>query len=168
MAYLRYLAYGSNLHPLRMRQRVPSAQSEGVVQLHGWQLRFHKRGRDGSAKCNLIETGNQADLVHAVVYRIAGQERPALDRVEGLGDGYELHSLKLHPHGKTFLYLASASHIDDSLHPFSWYKAFVVEGARFHGLPRAYVGAIEQADTIADPHAQRHHENIRLLWRLWR
>jgi hypothetical protein len=168
MACLKYLAYGSNLHPLRLQQRVPSARPVGRVQLPGWQLRFHKRGSDGSAKCNIIETHDSSDRVHGVVYDIAAREKPALDRAEGLGRGYQLRRLHLRPHGETFFYVAAASHIDDSLQPFSWYKAYVVEGARFHGLPAAYIGAIEQAAAIADLHPQRQRDNIRLLWRLSR
>jgi gamma-glutamylcyclotransferase len=168
MTVLKYFAYGSNLHPLRLQQRVPSARALGVVELPGWQLRFHKRGSDGSAKCNVIETHDPADRVHGVVYDIAACEKPNLDRVEGLGWGYQLRQLHLQPHGETFFYVATASSIDDSLQPFSWYKAYVLEGARFHGLPAAYVGAIEQAAAIADLHPRRQRDNIRLLWRLSR
>ena len=168
MSWLKYLAYGSNLHPLRLQQRVPSARPVAVVELPGWQLCFHKRGRDGSAKCNVIETHDPEHRVHGVVYDIAAREKPALDRVEGLGRGYQLHRLWLQPHGETFFYVAAASHIDDSLQPFAWYKAYVVEGARFHGLPSAYIGALERAAAIADPDPARQRDNIRLLWRLSR
>lgn len=168
MARLNYLAYGSNLHPLRLQQRVPSARPLGAVELRGWQLRFHKRGRDGSAKCNLIETGDTAHCVHGVVYAIAAAEKPALDRAEGLGRGYRLQRLRLAGIGETFFYVASPAYIDDSLQPFGWYKAYVVEGARFHELPADYVGSIEQVAAIADPQPQRQCDNIRLLWRLSR
>ncbi len=168
MVSLKYLAYGSNLHPLRLQQRVASARPLGVVELPGWQLRFHKRGRDGSAKCNVIETQGPADRVHGVVYDIAARDKPALDRAEGLGRGYQLQRLDLQPYGETFFYVAAAGHIDDALRPFGWYKAYVVEGARFHGLPEAYIGAIEQASAIVDPDPLRQRDNIRLLWRLSR
>ena len=51
-ATLLYFAYGSNLHPERLRERVPSAESLGVARLEAHVLRFHKRGRDGSGKCD--------------------------------------------------------------------------------------------------------------------
>jgi len=107
-------------------------------------------------------------ISHDFDYDIAAREKPALDRVEGLGRGYQLQRLRLQPHGETFFYVAAASHIDDSLQPFAWYKAYVVEGARFHGLPSAYIGALEQAAAIADPDPARQRDNIRLLWRLSR
>ena len=156
------------MHPLRLQQRVPSARPLGAVQLSGWQLRFHKRGRDGSAKCNVVETGDRAHCVHAVVYDILAAEKSALDRAEGLGRGYQLQRLRLDGIGEAFFYVASPGHIDDALQPFAWYKAYVLEGARFHDLPRDYVARIEQVAAIADPQPQRQCENIRLLWRLWR
>jgi len=168
MTVLKYFAYGSNLHPLRLQQRVPSARPVAPVALPGWRLHFHKRGSDGSAKCNVIETHDPADRVHGVVYDIVAREKPALDRAEGLGFGYQLQRLRLPPHGDVFFYVAAASHIDDSLQPFSWYKAYVVEGARFHGLPASYIGALEQAAAMADCDFQRQRDNIRLLWRLSR
>ena len=47
-----YFAYGSNLSSARMAARVPSARVVARAQLPGHALRFHKVGRDGSAKCD--------------------------------------------------------------------------------------------------------------------
>jgi hypothetical protein len=151
-----------------MRRRVPSACVRGRVELPGWQLRFHKRGADGSGKCNVIQTRDPADRVHAVIYRIAAGEKALLDQAEGLGRGYEVQRLRFDPHGEVFLYVAAATHIDELLQPFTWYKAYVVEGARFHGLPSDYIDAMGSAEAIGDPDAQRQRDNVRLLWHLWR
>ena len=57
MTLLYYLAYGSNLHPVRLTERVPSARFLGLTSLFGYQLRFHKRHEpDGSGKCNMYHT----------------------------------------------------------------------------------------------------------------
>lgn len=45
------LAYGSNLHPLRLRKRVSTANLIGIVEMQGYQLAFHKRSTDESGKC---------------------------------------------------------------------------------------------------------------------
>jgi gamma-glutamylcyclotransferase len=168
MAYLNYLAYGSNLHFSRMQRRVPSARTLGRVALEGWRLCFHKRGADGSGKCNVIHTREPADCVHGVVYRIAAREKSLLDRVEGAGRGYEVRRLRLLRHADVFLYVAASSHIDECLQPFTWYKAYVVEGARFHGLPSGYIDALEAAEAVSDPDAGRRRDNVRLLWHLSR
>ncbi len=57
-AGLLYFACGSNLHPLRLSLRVPAARFQGALALTGYQLRFNKRGRDGSGKGNLLPTGH--------------------------------------------------------------------------------------------------------------
>ncbi len=155
MFELKYLAYGSNLHPPRLRERVPSAEPLGVVSLPGWSLRFHKRGEDGSGKCNLVYTGQEAESAFGVVYRIDAREKVRLDRAEGLGLGYREHSLELAGHGRVFFYLAMEGHVDDSLQPFDWYKAFVLAGAEYHGLPRDYCHLIESVPHEPDPDVER-------------
>ena len=94
MNTLRYLAYGSNLYPPRLQLRVPSAQVIAKVGLMGWQLKFHKRGQDISAKCNIIQTGKAGDVVYGVVYEMLESERSDLDKVEGLRRGYSLAQIK--------------------------------------------------------------------------
>jgi len=81
MRDLDYFAYGSNLHPPRLRERTPSARVRGKALLRGYRLKLHKRGRDLSAKCDAARTGRREDLVRGVVYRIARGERRLLDRV---------------------------------------------------------------------------------------
>ncbi len=165
MNKLKYLAYGSNLHLARMQIRVPTAEAVETHELCGWSLHFHKRGRDGSAKCNVINTNDPRDRVHGVIYEIEAHEKKHLDKAEGLGKGYEIHRLELEQLGPVFLYLASADYIDDSLHPFSWYKAFVVQGAQQQGLPEAYIRKLARVEAVRDPDSCRHQRNIRIIER---
>ena len=79
-----YFAYGSNLRSTRMLDRVPSATSLGAARLAGHGFRMNKRGRDGSAKANLIVSASEH--VWGVIYRIEPVDWPVLDRFEG---GYE-------------------------------------------------------------------------------
>lgn len=83
MTKLHYLAYGSNLHPLRLQERVPSAVVVGVVKLAGQLLTFSKRGGDGSGKCACFDSGNAADVVYGVLYQMDASGRDVLDKVEG-------------------------------------------------------------------------------------
>lgn len=53
MPTIHYLAYGSNLHPIRMTERVPSARVLGAIELPDHLLAFNKRSTDGSSKCLL-------------------------------------------------------------------------------------------------------------------
>lgn len=154
-----YFAYGSNMCTGRLRGRVPSASPLFRAQLVGHSFRFHKRSKDGSAKADAYKTNNLADTVWGVVFEIAPAEKPNLDRAEGLNQGYidktvgvvdetaETHQV--------LIYVADPSAIDASLRPYSWYKRFVVEGARQHELPVEYVQFVERFDDIDDPDQNR-------------
>ncbi len=160
---LRYLAYGSNLLPSRLQARVPSARCVGTVALEGWSLEYHKVGLDGSGKCNLVERGGAGGRVHCAVYDIEAQEKPALDRAEG--PRYFETTLPVRGFGEVFLYLAREAFIDEALHPYSWYRALVVAGARHHGFPVAYVRRLGDRRCIEDPDRDRHEENLEILSR---
>ena len=94
------------------------------------------------------------------VYEIPTNEKPALDRAEGLGSGYHEEIVRvLSPKGEEVMvctYIADASFIDDSLQPYSWYKDFVLAGAEEHQLPPEYVESrIRAVHAIRDPDPQR-------------
>jgi hypothetical protein len=155
MDALHYLAYGSNLLPARLRARVPSARVVGTTNLRGWGLRFHKRGRDGSAKCDLVPAPDRGEQVYAAVYALATAELPALDRAEDLGRSYHRRELMLPPYGRVFFYAADPAHIDPRLRPFDWYRDYVLRGATWHGFPEAYQAQIAAVPTVADPDGAR-------------
>lgn len=166
MTELYYFAYGSNLHPERLRERVPSSRALAVAELDGHLLRFHKRGRDGSGKCSILPSGRPQDRVFGVVYRMAAAEQANLDRAEGLGAGYRRVELTVRVDGKpwpVFSYRAQDSHIDDALLPFTWYRRLVLAGARHHGLPADYIDAIGTIAARPDPDTERHARHVRLL-----
>lgn len=165
-----YFAYGSNLHPGRMRSRVPSARrvASGVVTHR--QLRFHKRGRDGSAKADAFWTGVGHHRVWGVVYEISRQEKATLDECESLGVGYDEAEVKVHVEGAretvtATLYEARAAAIADGLSAFEWYLAYVEAGARAHGCPDEYLQHLATMVTCADPdrgRAELHGRQLRV------
>lgn len=147
------MAYGSNLHPGRLRQRVPSAAFVGTSFLPGYSLRFHKRGRkDRSGKCNIV-AGSSG--VFAAVFEIAETERAYLDRCEGLGYGYNCQEIQIPEYGACSTYVADPCAIDDALRPVDWYKEYVLRGARFHGFPPDYIATLESVTASADSNRSR-------------
>jgi gamma-glutamylcyclotransferase len=166
---LPYLAYGSNLHPVRIAERVPSSRLIGVTRLDGYSVTFVKRSRDGSAKCNLVLTGDQRPGAYAAVYEIADAERCLLDRAEGLGSGYEETRVAVHVNGARFVafaYVADRRYVASDLLPYDWYKALVVEGARYHRFPRGYLSYLGETDCRPDPDRRRSLLNETLLTRM--
>ena len=79
-----YFAYGSNLCLPRLRARVPGVRALGPALLRGHELRWHKRGTDGSGKCSIVKVGGDA-IVHGALFAIPETEEAALDRAEGSG-----------------------------------------------------------------------------------
>ncbi len=163
MPLTRYVAYGSNLHPMRLAERVPTARLRGCVALEGYELRFHKRGRDGSGKCSIVEA---AGLVMAAVFDLDSTERHRLDEVEGLGTGYREMQLDVPGHGRCFTYQAMASCIDDDLRPYSWYKSLVLLGCAYNGFSTEYFASVKIVPERQDPDRGRHLENMRLVKRI--
>ncbi|NNF95768.1 MAG: gamma-glutamylcyclotransferase [Halobacteria archaeon] len=163
MKTLRYLAYGSNLYPRRLQYRVPSARVIGTVGLTGWQLNFHKRGQDASAKCNIIQTGEIYDVVYGAVYEMLVSERNKLDKVEGLNRGYNLAQIEIVEQGTAFFYLAEEEYIDNDLLPFDWYKKLVVAGGRFHAFPKIYLAQINRVNAMPDFDDARHQHHMAIL-----
>ena len=43
----------------------------------------------------------------------------------------------------------------DGLRPYSWYRRFLVEGARAHHLPEDYIATLETIDALDDPNSGR-------------
>lgn len=162
-----YLAYGSNLHPQRLKRRIRSAEYVGKVELPGFQLRFHKVGQDHSGKCNLVETGISTDRIHGAVFKIANSDKRLLDEFEGNGKGYLDKTMSIVVSGQEcicFVYLAQSDYINDDLCPFQWYQQLVLLGAEFHGFPENYIERfIRSIATIRDPDPIRNLSNEGLV-----
>jgi len=165
MHQLYYLAYGSNLHPFRLIERVPSARFVGLVEMPGYRLCFHKRHQqDGSGKCNMFLTHDQEDCVIGAIYVMHADEKPLLDQCEG--PGYRCDSVNLQHNGNSyqcFVYIAEDTHIDDKLVPHCWYHNIVLLGAQYHHFPPEYINAIRQVETARDPDLERHQINYKLI-----
>lgn len=159
-----YFAYGSNLHPVRLRERVPSAILIGTVELKGYQIQFHKRGADQSGKCNLIYTNRSKDIVHGAIFQIRAKHRPRLDIAEG--KGYRVLHISVKRHGKKykcFTYVAHRTHINKKLKPYDWYQQLVKLGAQHLSLSQDYVDQLAMSDTIEDLNSDRQSKREELL-----
>jgi len=157
-----YAAYGSNLHPVRLSLRLPGSRFLGTATIAGWKLLFHKRSLDRSAKCAIFAG---QDSIHVAVYEINEQEKAVLDGIEGVGSGYSVETLDVPGFGDCFTYIATSSHIDDRLRPYSWYKELVAVGCEALGFPVDYVATIQSIAAIDDPDRERHATNTRLIER---
>ena len=143
-----YFAYGSNLSTGRMGERVPSARIVAAARVDGRRLSLGKQGRDGSGKATLVDAPGA--FVWGVVYAIDPRDWRRLDRFER---GYARISLLVtwerEQRVAATSYVAPETAPDPT--PFGWYKRLIVDGAREHGLPAAYVAELERLPERDDP-----------------
>ena len=162
MSSIIYFSYGSNMSTPRLVQRIPSARFVSVASLRGHKLKFHKRGHDRSAKCDIEFTDRASDFVYGIVFKYLASEKPNLDLIEGLGNGYnEKVVTVMSLSGREYQSVTYfATDIDKSLKPFHWYKEHVVRGAVEHGLPVDYIRTIESIVSVPDPDQINHQREL--------
>lgn len=164
-----YLAYGSNLHPLRLQARLPNSRLVAVTTIDGFQIAFNKRGQDGSGKCNLIP-GSTGAASFGALYRIDQTDIAELDQIES---GYRRCQLSVELDGSShdgssqihqaFTYKAKTESIDNSLQPFVWYHSLVMAGARFLNFELSYQQQLRQVAQRNDSHPERSARQHQLL-----
>lgn len=151
----------------RLRERTPSAKPVGARWLSGYRLEWDKISADGSRKCDARRTDGPNDTVWGVLYEIAAEEEQLLDQAEGLGAGYEKSWVSvggLSGVVNASIYVATSKRADDL--PYDWYKAYVVAGAKEHGLPAEYVQSLESVAVKKDPDWNRAHRHLCRLGQL--
>ncbi len=154
---MRYFAYGSNMSFLRLRARAPSVQLLGTAQLFGYQLRFHKAGSDGSGKCDAYCTDIADDMMYGVLYELDESSKIVLDRIEGLGYGYDDTQVDVQFGGQQVQAITYiATRIDKTRKPYDWYHHHVLVGAREAALPAHYLRHLESVAVETDPDSERH------------
>ena len=149
-----YFAYGSNMSPSRLRDRVPQIEPLGRACLIDWRLCFDKPSRDGSAKANIRRQAKE--VVWGVLWQIEEQDWAILDRFE---PGYERVDCPVAPDlgqptraAVTYVYPGP---ICDTP-PFDWYLDHLLEGARAYDLPATWQRKLEavRAGSITSAEAE--------------
>ncbi|MDA3934433.1 MAG: gamma-glutamylcyclotransferase [Gammaproteobacteria bacterium] len=154
-----YLAYGSNLHPLRLGARLGAIERIATVQLPGWRLAMHKRGEDGSGKGNLVTAADAT--AWGVVYRLDASLKSLLDEFEG--EGYDCMTVQVDHQQQQlacFAYLAMPEWVDDDLLPHDWYAELIEHGAHHAGFPPAYLDWIARHPRSPDADGRQRHQQL--------
>lgn len=161
---MNYFAYGSNMSIGRLKNRITDVVVVGTYVLYRHDLRFHKiSDTDGSAKCDTYYTGRETDSVYGVLYRINEEAKQILDKIEGLGAGYEEKRVQLisvddYTEKEAFTYCATD--IDPSLRPYEWYVRHVLKGAIESGFPKGYLNKLESVKTVKDSDRKRKEKEL--------
>jgi gamma-glutamylcyclotransferase len=161
-----YYSYGSNMSTSRITGRACSARFVTVAWLDKHKLKFHKKSKDGSGKCDAEHTNNKEDFIYGVVFQIDEAEKSKLDRKEGLHCGYLKKTVSVTTEAgetlKAEMYYATncATNIDPLLEPYDWYKEHVLRGAHEHGLPSEYIATIDAVNSKPDPCTTRREREL--------
>jgi gamma-glutamylcyclotransferase len=160
-----YFAYGSNLHPTRLQERIGVCEARGVAVLSEARLTFAKRGIDGSGKCHLDFTGDTKHQVLGVLYLVSREQREALDHWEATTCGYESICPAVTYQGtsvEVFTYKARTELVDQTLVPVHWYKRLVILGAVYFEFPQDYLQKLHAVPAVAetDPHLEARHATL--------
>ena len=140
---MNIFCYGSNMNTERITERCSSSRFISRAKVNGWKLLFNKRSKDKSGKANLIYTGDTS-LVWGVIFDISEDQKPLLDKAEGLGRGYDEYKLTvindLGEEIECVCYIATdEKYLDNNLKPYDWYKEYCLIGAKQHNLPEDYI-----------------------------
>jgi gamma-glutamylcyclotransferase len=127
--------------------------------LPGHRLLFNKRSTDDkSGKANVA--AHMGSDVWGVLYTIPDADLDKLDKGEG---GYPKVRLSLRLTDNTstdaWVYVAKKPNNDPALRPYTWYKRFLVEGAREHSLPAEYIAELENIVADQDAKEERDRRN---------
>ncbi len=151
-----YFAYGSNMNPGQMAERCPEARTIGVARLVDYCLCFPRMSASRRCASAGIEP-RPGNAVWGVLYDVPEADMTVLNYHEGYDPkgppAQNRHVLKevtvLRIGGsepvKAMTYFAIP---DGTTSPPSVaYMNTIIDGALYHGLPKAYIAALERVRT---------------------
>lgn len=101
--------------------------------------------------------------LYVAVYQMSESDKRALDKIEGVGEGYVDATIAVPGIGDCATYVAADSRVDDTLNPYDWYKELVLLGCEKLGLPAAYIQRIARVSAISDPDTGRRGDNWKIV-----
>ena len=90
-------------------------------------------------------------------------EKTKLDRIEGLGYGYQETIISVPGFGDCSAYEAEDHAIDETIQPVDWYREMVILGCRYHGFPVEYLHQIETIRAESDTDDERSRKQWELV-----
>lgn len=151
---LLYFAYGSNLDPLRKKQRTGPIREARKARLSGYRLAFNKRADDGGVYANVVcQPGSE---VWGIVYRCNHEALASMDIHEGVSGGhYERCYIEVEVTGgeivQAITYVSGAIFICPDEQPTEEYLERIIRGAKCQGLPDRYIKQIKAIAAGMDP-----------------
>ena len=151
-----YFAYGANMNPGQMGERSPGHRTIGVARLPGHRLHFPRFSRTwGCASASIAPSPN--DVVFGVLYDVPLDDVAILHYHKGYDpDGppeLNRHTLRevtvLRMGGSEPVKAITFVAVPDKTTalPSQAYMNAIIDGARYNGLPRAYIVVLKSVKT---------------------
>ncbi len=140
-----YFAYGSNMSTCQLKDRIGDFGEGEKVILMDYDLRFNKRGKDGSGKANILLSFKS--VIEGVVFDVFESQLDKLDKHE-IGYHREKISLSFHDKKiKAITYIADIDKICENLLPDKDYVDTIIKGAEHFGLSKSYIDELKNLKT---------------------
>jgi hypothetical protein len=151
-----YFAYGSNMNPGEIARLCPEFRTLGVARLIDHRLCFPRYSRVLQCAVAGLEPA-AGEAVWGVLYDIAEADEPVLQHNEGYDPYGTASANERILRAVTVLRLGGSEPVPamaffavpdgTTERPSAPYLALIVDGAQYHGLPKAYVAALAAVRT---------------------
>lgn len=132
-----YFAYGSNMLPERLLERIGKYHTAFPVSLSDYRFTYNKKSIDGTAKANI--KSEKSSVVRGVCFEIDDNDFTILQKYEG---GYDRQNIQVKTsEGKDIVGVVTyiSSSIDDTFVASDEYKKLVLKGASHWKLCERYI-----------------------------
>jgi gamma-glutamylcyclotransferase (GGCT)/AIG2-like uncharacterized protein YtfP len=143
---LLYFAYGSNMNPNQMYERIGREITPKLALLKNYELIFPRKSiiqKGGVA--SIIE--KMGEVVYGVIYELNDNEMEKLDKYEGKGYAYDrinINVLKDNEEISCETYIAKK---EGDFLPSEEYLKKIITGAKINNLPSEYLEKLEKIET---------------------
>ena len=145
---LLYFAYGSNMDPAHMAQRVPSARPVGPGRLDGFRLEFNVYSTEWGGGAANLELDEKAH-VWGVLWEVPEEASAGLDAFQGHPTFFRREEISVQgPEGPVIAWTYRVAHQKGYVRPTDAYVHRLRSAIRVHGLPPE---ALEDVDRAAGP-----------------
>lgn len=146
---LHYFAYGSNMDPRHMTERVPGARPAGACRLQGFRLEFNVYSTEWQGGAANLELDQDAH-VWGVLWAVPEEEAGGLDAFQGHPTFFRREDVVVEgPSGKVLAWTYRVAHQQGTyVRPTDAYVRLLHSAIRLNGLPPE---ALDDVDRAARP-----------------
>jgi gamma-glutamylcyclotransferase (GGCT)/AIG2-like uncharacterized protein YtfP len=140
-----YFAYGANMHPVLMAERVPGAVSMGPGRLDGYSLAFNVYSTVWEGGAANLEP-DEDDRVWGVLWDVPEQEKRNLDAYQGHPTFFRREEVQVEGlKGPVVAWTYRVAHQSGFIRPTDAYLNRITSAIRMMGLPPEALDVVDRA-----------------------